>query len=73
MDKMAAALPNKRQPDLFPEAVATILRTWGALQLAISEEFGGPDSKEKGAWLEEVTCEYFMENGKHCTLTDHMD
>ena len=52
------------QSKLFPKCVSCILRTWSALELAVEHELGGPHTKEKASWMEEVMVQFFSENGK---------
>ena len=56
------------QSKLFPKCVSCILRTWSALELAVEHELGGPDTKEKASWMEEVIAQFFSENGKSSAL-----
>ena len=53
--------------DLFGQGVATVLRTWEALDIAVQNGFGGTSSVEKARWMEAATAQYFRDNGT-CTL-----
>ncbi len=52
---------------IFYEAVRSIFREWQALRIAVDNMFGGPMSKEKALWLEEVTADFVCNNGKSNT------
>jgi len=47
---------------LFNEAIASIFKSWSALQLAVAHETGGPQSKEKAEWMVGATETWFYEN-----------
>lgn len=57
---MSEAVSGKQ---LFVEAVSVVLRGWPALRMVVDQSFGGPLSRQKAAWLEEVTAQWFWENG----------
>merc|ERR1712083_590201 len=44
---------------LFNEAIASIFKSWCALQLAVAHETGGPQSKEKAEWMVGATETWF--------------
>ncbi|KAI0216698.1 rRNA accumulation- protein, partial [Massospora cicadina] len=44
---------------LFTEAVSHIFMLWPALNLAVQNEWGGPESKEKRDWMKQVIIEEF--------------
>lgn len=48
---------------LFEAAVSVVLRGWPALQMAVSHQFGGPQSQAKATWMEEATAQWIRENG----------
>lgn len=48
--------------DVFREAVSVVFGEWRALQLAVEQQFGGPDSREKAQWLEAVTVDFLRDN-----------
>ena len=50
--------------DVFREAVSVVFGEWRALQLAVEQQFGGPDSREKAQWLEAVTVDFLRDNGQ---------
>lgn len=58
--KMASAGTQK---DLFAEAVSCVFREWQALRIIVDNMFGGPHTKEKAQWLEEVTTGFVSSNG----------
>ena len=49
---------------IFHEAVKCVFREWQALRIIVDNMFGGPMSKEKALWLEEVTADFVCNNGK---------
>lgn len=49
---------------LFEAAVSVVLRGWPALQMAVSHQFGGPQSQAKATWMEEATTQWMRENGE---------
>lgn len=55
---------DERWREDFAHGVSAVLQKWEALRMAVDQEFGGPHSREKGAWLEDVTAQWFFENGK---------
>jgi len=46
----------------FRTAITAIFKNWSALQLCVAHQGGGPQSKEKAEWMEEVTENWFHEN-----------
>lgn len=54
---------------LFETAVSVVLRGWPALQMAVSHQFGGPQSQAKATWMEEATAQWMRENGE-CPWTN---
>ena len=48
---------------LFSQAVSKVLKEWQALKIAVDNAFGGPSSREKALWLEEVTVDFMCNNG----------
>ncbi|XP_048743638.1 pre-rRNA-processing protein TSR2 homolog [Ostrea edulis] len=50
------------QNTLFPAAVATIFDSWTVLQLAVTQGFGGAESKEKAEWMITAVDQWFREN-----------
>nr|XP_039249735.1 pre-rRNA-processing protein TSR2 homolog isoform X1 [Styela clava] len=48
----------------FYIAIQGILKSWTALQLAVSHGFGGSESAEKAQWMVGVIEDYFRNNGK---------
>lgn len=51
--------------DLFYQAVSRVMREWHALNICVDNLFGGPKSKEKALWLEEVTVDFMSRNGAY--------
>lgn len=49
---------------LLDSAVAKMIREWHVIQVAVDNDFGGPQTKEKAQWLEEVTSQYLTDNGR---------
>ena len=49
---------------LFHQAVSSVFKEWQALRIAVDNMFGGPMSKEKGLWLEEITADFVSNNGE---------
>ncbi|XP_065509389.1 pre-rRNA-processing protein TSR2 homolog [Caloenas nicobarica] len=50
------------EPGLFAQGVRAVLGGWAALQLAVAQGFGGPQSPEKAAWLAGALQEFFTQN-----------
>ncbi len=48
--------------EAFSRGVSAVLQKWEALRMAVDQQFGGPHSSEKRAWLGEVTAQWFFEN-----------
>jgi len=46
----------------FNVAIDAIFKNWTALQLAVNQSAGGPQSKEKAEWMKGVTENWFYEN-----------
>ena len=46
---------SESERNIFARAVSVRLRTWEALLMATEQECGGPLSRHKAAWLEEVS------------------
>ncbi|XP_074427785.1 uncharacterized protein LOC141737069 [Larus michahellis] len=57
---MAAAGAEER--GLFAQGVRAVLGGWAALQLAVAQGFGGPQSPEKAAWLVGALQDFFTQN-----------
>ena len=53
---------------LFEAAVSAVLRGWPALKMAVSNQFGGPQSQAKATWMEGATAQWMRENGVCVTL-----
>lgn len=53
---------NNNQPTLFYIGIQSILKSWTALQLAVSHGFGGAHSNEKAQWFVGAIEQYFNEN-----------
>jgi hypothetical protein len=47
---------------LFDAAVSAVLRGWPALKMAVSNQFGGPQSQAKATWMESATAQWMREN-----------
>nr|CAB3267311.1 pre-rRNA-processing protein TSR2 homolog [Phallusia mammillata] len=47
---------------LFYDGIQATLKSWTALQLAVSKGFGGAHSQEKAQWLVRVIQQFFQEN-----------
>ena len=65
LEKMAA------NGALFEAAVSAVLRGWPALKMAVSNQFGGPQSQAKAAWMETATTQWMKENGPSLPLYPH--
>ncbi|XP_065715630.1 pre-rRNA-processing protein TSR2 homolog [Patagioenas fasciata] len=50
------------EPGLFAQGVRAVLGGWAALQLAVAQGFGGPQSPEKAAWLAGALQDFFTQN-----------
>jgi len=50
------------QPTLFYIGIQSLLKSWTALQLAVSHGFGGAHSNEKAQWFVGAIEQYFNEN-----------
>lgn len=61
---MAGAHPAPHMSQLFNQAVSTVMKDWQALNIAVDNMFGGPLSREKASWLEEVTVDFMYNNCK---------
>ena len=48
----------------FHSSVDAILKNWTALQLAVSQGAGGPQSKAIADWMVEAVVQWFSENEK---------
>jgi len=55
-------LEEKDGAKLFYQAVDVIFKNWPALQLAVANQSGGPQSKEKAEWMVGATVTWFHEN-----------
>lgn len=67
--KMAGVETSRESPSsphIFSQAVSTVMKDWQALRIAVDNMFGGPLSKEKATWLEQVTVDFMCKNGKKC-------
>ena len=53
---------------LFDAAVSALLRGWPALKMAVSNQFGGPQSQAKATWMEGATAQWMRENGERRVL-----
>ena len=58
-EKMAA-----EEGGLFDAAVSAVLRGWPALKMAVSNQFGGPQSQTKAVWMEGATAQWMRDNGE---------
>ena len=67
---MAVAGEDK---DLFNQAVSAVLREWQALRIAVDNMFGGPMSKEKALWMEDVTVHFICNNGEYQSMVIFID
>ncbi|XP_050840533.1 pre-rRNA-processing protein TSR2 homolog [Serinus canaria] len=56
------AAPGVEARALFAEGVRAVLGGWAALQLAVAQGFGGPQSSEKAAWLSSALLDFFTQN-----------
>ena len=43
--------PQSSTMDVFPGAIADIMKHWGVLQMAAKNEWGGADTREKMEWF----------------------
>ncbi|KAK3743547.1 hypothetical protein RRG08_027414 [Elysia crispata] len=50
------------RPSMFSFALSRILDSWTALQLAVQQSFGGPESAEKARWMIHAIETWFLEN-----------
>ncbi|XP_076805505.1 pre-rRNA-processing protein TSR2 homolog [Clavelina lepadiformis] len=53
---------NNSEASYFYTGIQAVLKSWTALQLAISHSFAGPYSNEKAQWLVGVIETFFKEN-----------
>lgn len=51
-----------KPPQVFVDAVSKVMREWQAIKIAVDNMFGGPLSKEKAQWMEEVTVDFMCNN-----------
>ena len=51
-----------KPPQLFVDAVSKVMKEWQAFKIAVDNMFGGPLSKEKARWMEEVTVDFMCNN-----------
>jgi pre-rRNA-processing protein TSR2 len=56
---MASSSPATPDIALFARGTIALFTLWPALRLAVSEEWGGPDSKEKRTWMISEVVDYF--------------
>merc|ERR1719420_138113 len=61
-DSIAKESQEQNGAQLFNKAIASIFKSWSALQLAVVHETGGPQSKEKAEWMVGATETWFYEN-----------
>lgn len=50
-----------------------VFSRWSTLQMAVQNEWGGPDSKEKYEWLIDETIDLFSKRGPKIDLDDLLD
>ncbi|KAI9244539.1 Pre-rRNA-processing protein TSR2-domain-containing protein [Sporodiniella umbellata] len=62
--------PNKLA---FQEGVGYVLKSWTALKLAVEQDWGGIDSREKRDWMIEVIVDVFQKRGKSIDVEDIED
>ncbi|XP_053908160.1 pre-rRNA-processing protein TSR2 homolog [Cuculus canorus] len=55
------AAPEEEE-ERFARGVTELLAGWEALQLAVAQGFGGPESPEKAAWLPRAILQFFRQN-----------
>ena len=63
---------SESERNIFARAVSVRLSTWEALLMATEQEFGGPLSRQKAAWLEEVTAQWFFQNRMYFNHKSHV-
>ncbi|XP_062494810.1 pre-rRNA-processing protein TSR2 homolog [Pezoporus occidentalis] len=56
------AAPSAEERALLERGVRAVLSGWAALQLAVAQGFGGPQSPEKAAWLVGAVLEFLSQN-----------
>ncbi|KAM4643643.1 LOW QUALITY PROTEIN: pre-rRNA-processing protein TSR2 homolog [Amazona ochrocephala] len=56
------AAPSAEERALLERGVRAVLSGWAALQLAVAQGFGGPQSPEKAAWLVGALLELLSQN-----------
>ncbi|KAM4637246.1 pre-rRNA-processing protein TSR2 homolog [Amazona ochrocephala] len=56
------AAPSAEERALLERGVRAVLSGWAALQLAVAQGFGGPQSPEKAAWLVGALLEFLSQN-----------
>ena len=56
---MASSSPATPDIALFARGPIALFTLWPAVRLAVSEEWGGPDSKEKRTWMISEVVDYF--------------
>ena len=61
-DSIGTESQEQNGAQLFNKAIASIFKSWSALQLAVVHETGGPQSKEKAEWMVGATETWFCEN-----------
>ena len=57
-------MSRSESKQLFSQAVSAVFREWPALTMAVEQQFGGHSSSQKATWLEEVTAQWFWDNGE---------
>ncbi|PVU96057.1 hypothetical protein BB559_002509 [Furculomyces boomerangus] len=62
--------PNK---EAFIEGADHIFASWTALELAVQQQWGGPDSQEKRDWMVDVVVEEFGKKGSKIDQEDIED
>jgi hypothetical protein len=55
---------------VFSQAVGAVMKEWPALKIAVDNNFGGPMSRQKATWLEQVTVDFMCNNGR---LVNHSE
>lgn len=66
----AAAVQNKQN---FDEGIRLVFASWTAMQLAVANELGGPDSAEKSQWMLEQITDLFSTKGAKIDVDDLID
>ncbi|KCV71612.1 hypothetical protein H696_01030 [Fonticula alba] len=62
MSSIIPPFTAEQRENLLAEAVGLVFSSWSLLQVAVANEWGGHESREKAEWLEEVLVEFVTTN-----------